>query len=70
MRKWAFFLLLLTVPALSRGLQFDRMSHDFGKLLQHKVVHWNPEVTNRTDHPIKLVRYAATAAAPFRFRIR
>jgi len=55
MRKWAFFLLLLTVPALSRGLQFDRMSHDFGKLLQHKVVHWNPEVTNRTDHPIKLV---------------
>lgn len=55
MRQWAFFFLLLSIPAMSRGLQFDRMSHNFGKLLQHKVVQWNPQVKNNTDHPIKLV---------------
>jgi len=59
MRKCFLFLLLLAVPAVSRGLQFDRMSHDFGKLLQKKVVHWNPEVTNKTDHPIKLLQVRA-----------
>jgi hypothetical protein len=59
MRKCFLFLLLLTVPAVSRGLHFDRMSHDFGKLLQQKVVHWNPKVTNKTDHPIKLLQVRA-----------
>jgi len=35
------------------------MSHDFGKLLQQKVVHWNPKVTNKTDHPITLLQVRA-----------
>ncbi|NOY22385.1 MAG: DUF1573 domain-containing protein [Acidobacteria bacterium] len=59
MRQWALFLLLISVPAMSRGLQFDRMSHNFGKLLQHKVAHWSPQVTNKTDHPIKLLQLRA-----------
>ncbi|RLE22207.1 MAG: hypothetical protein DRJ08_04400, partial [Acidobacteria bacterium] len=59
MRRFVFFLLILSVPAMSRGLQFDRMSHDFGKLLQHKIVHWEPQVTNKSDHPIKLLEVRA-----------
>ncbi|NOZ12420.1 MAG: DUF1573 domain-containing protein [Acidobacteria bacterium] len=59
MRHWVFLFLFATMPLCARGLKFDSMSHNFGKLLQHKTVHWVTEVTNTSKHTIKLLQVRA-----------
>ncbi len=61
MRQWVFlFLFTVTViPLWARGLEFDSMSHNFGKLLQYKTVYWETRVVNKSKHTIKLVQVRA-----------